>query len=84
MCTQTVSLLAAEIERRGIPTVCIALLEHIVARVRPPRALAVPFPHGYALGAAGDAAEQKRVMLAALALLDREGPPPLLERYAGD
>jgi hypothetical protein len=47
MCNQAVSLIAAEIERRGIPTVCVILLREIAERVRPPRALSVPFPLGY-------------------------------------
>lgn len=72
MCNQAVSLLAAAIERRGIPTVCVMLLREIAEKVRPPRALWVPYPHGYPLGAPHDAALQKRVMLDAFALLERE------------
>jgi D-proline reductase (dithiol) PrdB len=79
MCNQAVCLLAAEIERRGIATVCIVLLREVAEQVRPPRALSLPFPHGYPLGAPNDAAQQREVMLRALALLQREGPPPLLE-----
>jgi len=80
MCNQAVSLIAAEIERRGIPTVCIILLREIAEKVRPPRALAVPFPHGYPLGRPGDAPEQREVMTAALTLLGREDVP-VLEDY---
>ncbi|HEX6640863.1 MAG TPA: hypothetical protein VF215_07100 [Thermoanaerobaculia bacterium] len=72
-------LLAAEIERRGIATVCLILLREIAEKVRPPRALAVPFPHGYPLGAPNAPQLQREVMLRALALLEREGPPPLIE-----
>lgn len=82
MCNQTVSLVAAEIERRGIPTVCLILLREAAEAIRPPRALWVPFPHGYALGAPGDAAGQRRVIKAALALLSRpESEAPLLVDY---
>ena len=77
MCNQAVSLIAAEIERRGIPTVCVMLLREIAEKVRPPRALAVPFPHGYPLGRANDAELQKKVMRAALALLERRDVPVL-------
>jgi hypothetical protein len=80
MCNQAVSLIAAEIERRGIATVCVILIREIAERVRPPRALAVPFPLGYPLG--HDAETQRRVVSAALALLEHPGPAPLLARYA--
>ncbi len=83
MCNQAVSLIAAELERNGISTVCIALLREVAEKVRPPRALAVPFPHGYPLGRPNDPALQKRVMTQALALLGREGPGPVLEDFSG-
>jgi hypothetical protein len=79
MCNQAVGLVAAELERRGIATVAIQLLREVALRVRPPRALWVPFPHGHPLGAPGDAERQHRVIEAALRLLeDREATPPWL------
>jgi hypothetical protein len=81
MCNQTVGLIAAEFERRGISTVCIELLREVAERVRPPRALFVPYPHGYPLGAPNDPALQRRIIEAAFALLDRPGPPPVLEDF---
>jgi hypothetical protein len=81
MCNQAVSLISAEIERRGISTVCIVLLRDVAVVVRPPRALWVPFPHGFALGAAHEAEQQREVMTAALRLLEGEGPGPILEDY---
>ena len=81
MCNQAVSLIAAELERRGIATVCIILLRFVAERVRPPRALAVPFRHGYPLGAPSDAGLQREVVEKALALLERDGPLPILEDY---
>jgi len=81
MCNQTVCLIAAEIERRGIATVCVVLLREIAEKVRPPRALAVPFPHGYPLGAPNDAAKQREVMVAAMELLEREGRGPVVEDF---
>ncbi|MCB1008507.1 MAG: hypothetical protein KDB94_06390 [Acidobacteria bacterium] len=71
MCNQAVSLVAAEIERAGIPTVVIGLLREVIVAVRPPRALMSPYRHGFPLGAPGDAAGQRRVLSAALALLER-------------
>jgi hypothetical protein len=82
MCNQTVGLVAAELERRGIATVCIQLLKEVAERVRPPRALFVPFPHGYPLGRPDDAGLQRSVIEAALALLERDpADPPLLESF---
>ncbi|MFL6246128.1 MAG: hypothetical protein ACJ74H_08895 [Thermoanaerobaculia bacterium] len=78
MCNQTVCLIAAEIERRGIATVCIVLLREIAEKVRPPRALSVPFAHGYPLGAPNDAALQREVVMETLRLLNRDGPGPVI------
>ena len=45
MCNQTVSLVAAALEDQGISTVAVQLLRLITEKVRPPRALLVPFRH---------------------------------------
>jgi len=76
-----VSLVAAELERRGIATVAIQLLREVALRVRPPRALFVPFPHGYPLGRPGDAAGQRRVIESALRLVETPSliPPVLVD-----
>jgi len=79
MCNQAVSLIAAELERRGITTVCVILLREIAEKVRPPRALAVPFRHGFPLGAPHDAALQRGVIEAALSLLVRHDVPLIEE-----
>ena len=75
------SLVAAECERRGISTVVLQLLREVALAMRPPRALFVPFRHGYALGAPGDRALQTRVLRTALDQLERPGPPPLLADF---
>ncbi len=74
-------LVAAELERHGIATVAIQLLREVAERVRPPRALCVPFPHGYPLGVPGDAVGQRRVIESALRLLEDPSlaPPVLVE-----
>lgn len=83
MCNQAVGLVGAELERQGIATVAIQLLREVAERVRPPRALCVPFRHGYPLGAPGDAQLQHAVIEAALRLLeDRALRPPVLVDYA--
>jgi hypothetical protein len=76
-----VSLVAAEIERAGIPTACQIYLRHAAERLRPPRALWVPFPHGYALGAPNDVPLQRSVLRQTFALLDEPGPGPILKDY---
>ena len=82
MCNQAVSLVSAEIERRGIATGVIQLLREVAQRVRPPRALWVPFPHGYPLDRPGDPARQHAVIEAALRLLERpEAAGPVLAAY---
>lgn len=70
-------LVAAEIEKRGIATVCLSCLDAVTAKVRPPRWLALPFPLGYPLGAPQDPQLQRRVLRAALALARHPGPGPV-------
>ena len=79
MCNQAVGLVAAELERHGISTVAIQLLRKVAERVRPPRALFVPFQHGYPLDRPGEPARQHAVLEAALGLLEaRALTPPVL------
>jgi len=81
MCNQTVGLVGAEIERAGIPTVGQVYLREAAEQMGHPRALWVPFPHGYALGAPNDTALQLDVLWQTFALLDSAGPPPVLRDY---
>jgi hypothetical protein len=81
MCNQAVSLVAAECERRGIATVSLQLLRLVAEAVRPPRALWLPFPLGYPLGAPKNPERQRGVLLQALALLAEPGPPPVLRDF---
>jgi hypothetical protein len=80
MCVQSVGLVQAAIERAGIATVSISLLREVTEKIAPPRALFVPFPLGFPLGAPNDAELQHRVIRAALALLPRTNLP-ILEDY---
>jgi hypothetical protein len=82
MCNQAVCLAAAELERNGIATVALVLLREVAERVRPPRALALPFRHGYPLDAPLDPARQHAVLEAALRLLEMPAAHgPLLVDY---
>ncbi len=77
MCVQTVGLLSGAIERENISTVGISLLREITSVIHPPRALFVPFPMGFPLGAPHDPALQHQVIRAGLALLERTDVPVL-------
>jgi len=85
MCNQAVGLVAAELERQRIATVAIQLLREVAVRVRPPRALVVPFPHGYPLDAPSEPARQHAVIEAALRLVEElDGRPPVLVEYGAE
>jgi hypothetical protein len=84
MCNQTVGLVAAELERQGIATVCLQLLREVAEKVHPPRALWVPFPHGYPLDKPGNPERQHAVIEAALKLLEApDAQPPVLAAFHG-
>lgn len=81
MCHQTVGLISGELERRGIATTTVTMLREITAKVRTPRALAVPYALGYPLGRPGDPELQTRILRAAFALLEAPGPPPVIRDF---
>jgi len=72
------------LEERGLATVAIGLVRPHMEKTRGPRGLWVPFPLGRPLGEPEDAAFQKRVLRAALALLDRTDGPVILEDFRED
>src|SRR5215472_19170007 len=72
------------IEEEGIATVAISLIRPQTENTEPPRALWVPFELGRPFGPPSDPAFQKRVILAALRLLERENGPVLLENFPND
>ena len=78
-------LVAAELERQGISTVAIQLLRSVAEKVRPPRALVVPFRHGYPLGKPDDAKQQHAVIAAALRMLENPNlQPPAIVDYESE
>jgi hypothetical protein len=76
-------VLARVFEDHGLVTTSISLIREHTEKVKPPRALFVPFPFGHPLGEANDPELQARVMRATLGLLDRE-TGPVLEEYPED
>jgi len=86
MCNQAVGLVAAELERRSISTVTIQLLRSVTEKVRPPRALAVPFRHGCPLGKPDDPGYQHAVIEAALKMLQNQSlkPPAIVDYDPGN
>jgi hypothetical protein len=78
-----VGALGHYLEAEGIPTTQISLVrEHTVA-LSPPRALWVPFMLGRPFGVPDDSAFQRKVVLAALQLLERPAGP-VLEDFPED
>jgi len=76
-------VLARVLEAGGVSTTSISLVREHTEKVKPPRALWVPFPFGYALGRPDDPALQHRVLRAALDLL-AEPAGPVLRDFADD
>lgn len=56
-------------------TASVSMLAEVTRKIRPPRALAVPWPLGFPLGEPGNAGLQRRVLSALLALLPRADVP---------
>ncbi len=73
------SVIQREIERAGIATVSVSLVKEFTQKVRPPRALWVPFPFGRPLGAPGNARVQRQVLMRAFGLLSSKSGPVLEE-----
>ncbi len=62
----------------------IALIPQHARKIKPPRALAVPFELGRPLGVPGDQAFQTRVLSAAFATLEQAGPGPVFAEFDED
>lgn len=75
MCVQTVGLIQAEIERKGIATVSISLLREVTEIIKPPRALFVPYKLGFPLGEANNLQLQNQIIAKALSLFERIDTP---------
>ena len=78
------SALAHYLEEEGIAAVAISLIRPQAENTRPPRALWVPFELGRPIGPPGDPAFQKRVVLAALRLLEAPKQASLIVDFPDD
>jgi len=76
-------VLARALETAGIATTSISMVREHSEKTKPPRALFVQFPFGYALGRPDDPALQHRVLRAALDLL-AEPVGPVLRDFPDD
>ena len=83
MCNQAVGLIQGIMEEAGIATVSVSLLAEVTRKVKPPRALFVPFPLGYPLGKPQDAALQRKIIADSLKLLERTDLPVFEEFREG-
>jgi hypothetical protein len=79
-----VSALGHYLEEEGIATVAISLIRPQTENTKPPRALWVPFELGRPFGPPSDPGFQKRVILAALRLLEHDSGPVTIEDFPDD
>ncbi len=78
------SALGHYLEEEGIATVAISLIRPQTENTKPPRALWVPFELGRPFGPPSDPPFQRRVIVAALRLLERASGPVIIEDFAED
>jgi hypothetical protein len=70
-----VGLAQREIEAAGIPTVSLSMIPDFTCATGAPRVAAVAYPTSRPLGEPGDAEGQRRVLRAALAVLEEAEEP---------
>ena len=71
-------------EEQGVATAGISLVRENTKRIRPPRALWVPFELGRPFGAPDEADFQTKVLRSVLALFEREDGPVILDDFDED
>ena len=76
-------MIARTLEAAGLSTVQLSMVREHTEKLKPPRALFVPFPFGCPVGRADDPQFQHRVVAAALALFERTAGP-VLEDFPDD
>ena len=68
-------LIQRAIEARGVPTVSVTVARDVTEAIKVPRALFLPWPMGHHFGAPFHSELQRRVVLAALGLLETGHEP---------
>jgi hypothetical protein len=76
-----VPVLARIFEAAGMSTVLVTNMPFWSDRVGAPRSLGVEFPFGHIIGAPGDNAMQRRVILQALDVLEKAKGPGTIEHF---
>ena len=77
-------MIARVLEERGISTVAISLVREHTVKIKPPRAVWVPFPFGMCIGHRNDVKEQRAVLDLAFSTLEAERGPVLVDFAAAD
>lgn len=77
-------MIARVLEERGLSTVSISLVREHTVKVKPPRAVWVPFPFGMSIGHRNDLTEQRAVLDLAFSTLEAEAGPVLVDFAAAD
>lgn len=73
-------LVQRAIEERGIPTVGLSLQRTATEALRPPRSVFLRYPFGHPFGRPGTVAEQRHILLDALAALVKiQAPGSIVE-----
>lgn len=75
-------LIQRAIEERGIPTVSVTVAPDVSAAIQVPRAIFVPWPMGHHFGVPFHTQVQRRVILAALGLLQSATVSGTIEKLA--
>ena len=72
-------MIARVLEEAGLSTIALSLIREQTVKIKPPRAVFVPFPFGISVGHRNDAAEQRAVLDLAFSTLEAAGGPVLLD-----
>ena len=77
-------LIQRAIEAEGIPTISISLSRTITEKVKPPRALLVPFPLGHPMGNPFDSKIQRQILMGGLKWLKEIEKPGTIVELNGE
>jgi len=77
-------VIARVLEERGLSTIALSLVREHTVKIKPPRAVWVPFPFGMSVGHRNDVTEQCAVLDLAFSTLDAPAGPVLVDFVAAD